>query len=68
MDKRSESFGRLLRAAMAGIAAIEGKSQRAIEAELGAAIGVAGPTMQRYKAGHIPPEQPSIERLADGNA
>jgi tetratricopeptide (TPR) repeat protein len=65
MDKRSESFGRLLRAGMAGAAAIESKTQQAIEAELGALIGVAGATMQRYKAGHIPPDQSSIELLAE---
>lgn len=65
MDKRSESFGRMLRAAMAAVAAIEGKTQQAIEAELGGLIGVAGPTMQRYKAGHVPPDPARVERLAD---
>lgn len=65
MDKRSEKFGRLLRAGMAAVAAIEGKTQQAIEADLGTLIGVVGATMQRYKTGHIPPDQGSVERLAE---
>lgn len=65
MDRRSESFGRLLKAGMAAIAHIEGKKQHAVEAELGALFGVAGPSLQRYKAGYLPPEPRSIEQLAE---
>jgi hypothetical protein len=65
MEKRSESFGRLLKAGTAGVAYIEGRTQQAIEAELGALIGVAGVTLQRYKAGYLPPDPSSIELLAD---
>lgn len=65
MEKRSESFGRLLRASMAAIAAIERKTQQVVESDLGALVGVAGPTMQRYKAGHIPPDLVGVERLAE---
>jgi hypothetical protein len=65
MERRSESFGRMLKAGMAGIAHIEGKRQDAVEAELGALIGVAGVTLQRYKTGHLPPDPQSIERLAE---
>lgn len=42
MEKRSETFARLLKAGMAGIAHIEGRTQQAVEAELGAMRG-AGP-------------------------
>lgn len=64
MERRSESLGRLLRAATAAIAAIEGKTQQAIEAELGERIGVAGPSVQRYKAGYLPPDPNSVTELA----
>ena len=33
--------------------------------ELGAKIGVAGVTIQRYKAGHVPPESRTVEILAE---
>jgi hypothetical protein len=65
MEKRSESFGRLLKAGMAAVAHLEGKTQQAIEREFGALIGVAGPTMQRYKAGHLPPDPRKAEQLAE---
>lgn len=65
MEKRSESFGRLLKAGISGIAAIEGKTQQAVETELGDLIGVAGVTLQRYKTGYLPPEPASIELLAE---
>ncbi|NTU84706.1 MAG: hypothetical protein HGA45_35970, partial [Chloroflexales bacterium] len=65
MEKRSESFGRLLKAGTAGIAYIEGKTQQAVEEELGALIGVAGTTLQRYKAGYLPPNPHSLERLGE---
>jgi tetratricopeptide (TPR) repeat protein len=65
MERRNESFGRLLKAGTAAIAYIEGKTQPAVEADLGALIGVAGATLQRYKAGHLPPDPESIEILAE---
>lgn len=65
MERRSESFGRLLKAGTAAIAYIEGKTQPTVEADLGTLIGVAGVTLQRYKAGHLPPDPESIETLAE---
>ena len=53
---RNEAFGRLLRGAINSIATYEGKTAPIIEEELGALAIVAGKTIQRYKAGHLPPE------------
>lgn len=51
MTQRSETF-------------YEGKTAPMTEAELGAQIGVAGPSIQRYKAGYIPPESRPVHILA----
>src|SRR5262245_29581644 len=50
MSNLSETFCRLLKGAINSIAAYEGKTAPAIEDELGAQIGVAGSTIQRYNA------------------
>jgi predicted ATPase/class 3 adenylate cyclase len=65
MSNRNESFGRLLKGAINSIAAYEGKTAPAIEDELGGQIGVAGTAIQRYKAGHLPPEPRAIQILAE---
>jgi hypothetical protein len=65
MATRSERFGRLLKAGISSIANCEGKTAPAIEADLGEQIGVAAHTIQRYKAGHLPPEARSIHILAE---
>ena len=52
MSNRSETFGRLLKGAINSIAAYEGKTAPAVEAELGDQIGVTGASIQRYKAGY----------------
>jgi TolA-binding protein len=65
VEKRSESFGRLLKAGMAAIAYTEGKTQQAVETDLGVRLGVAGVTLQRYKAGYLPPNPEGIESLAE---
>jgi len=65
MSNRNESFGRLLKGAINSIAAYEGKTAPAIEDELGAQMGVAGTAIQRYKAGHLPPEPRAIQILAE---
>ena len=62
---RSETFGRLLKVGIGSIATGEGKTQPAIEDELGQQIGVTGASIQRYKAGHLPPELRTIEILAE---
>src|SRR6266567_2597894 len=65
MSNRSEAFGRLLKGAINSIAAYEGKTAPAIEDELGAQIGVAGSTIQRYKAGYLPTEPRVMQILAE---
>jgi LuxR family glucitol operon transcriptional activator len=61
---RSERFGRLLKAAIGSIVAHEGVTAPVIEDELAQQIGRSAASIQRYKAGHIPPEAPVIELLA----
>lgn len=65
MKQRSELFGRLLKAGIGSIAMCEGKKAPIIEEDLGDQIGVSGDTIQRYKAGHVPPESRSIQTLAE---
>src|SRR4051812_32298846 len=65
MSNRSETFGRLLKGAINSIAAYEGKTAPAIEDELGEQIGVAGSTIQRYKAGTLPTEPRVVQILAE---
>src|SRR3954463_8026550 len=65
MSNRSEIFGRLLKGTINSIAAYEGKTAPAIEDELGEQIGVAGSTIQRYKAGSLPTEPRVIQILAE---
>lgn len=65
MEKRSELFGRHLKAGMASIAYLEGKTQQIVEEELGAPLHIAGVTLQRYKAGYLPSDPASIELLAE---
>lgn len=61
---QSKTFGRLLRMAVNGIAAYEGKNAPALEDELGQQIGLSAAAIQRYKAGHLPPEPRTIQILA----
>jgi tetratricopeptide (TPR) repeat protein len=61
---RNETFGRLLSGAINSIASYEGKTAPIIEDELGQQIGVAGKTIQRYKAGYLPPEARTVQILA----
>jgi hypothetical protein len=62
---RSETFGRLLKAGVSSIAACEGKTAPIVEEDLGNTIGVAAASIQRYKAGHVPPETRTVEILAE---
>ncbi len=62
---RSKDFGRLLKAGIGSIAICEGKNSVIIEDELGGLIGVSGDSIQRYKAGHIPPEARTVQILAE---
>jgi predicted ATPase/class 3 adenylate cyclase len=64
MTTRNETFGRLLKGAINSIAAYEGTTAPAIEDDLGQQIGLAGSALQRYKAGHIPPDPRTIEIIA----
>src|SRR5262245_27996150 len=65
MSNRSKTFGRLLKGAINSIASYEGKTAPAIEDELGAQIGVAGSTIQRYKAGYLPTEPRVVHIMAE---
>src|SRR5689334_3059917 len=65
MIRRSDSFGRLLKAGISSIANCEGKTAPVIEEELGSAIGVSGFTIQRYKSGHVPAEPRTVQILAE---
>jgi tetratricopeptide (TPR) repeat protein len=58
-------FGRLLKAGICSIANIEGKTSQVVEENLGQQIGLAGFTIQRYKAGHIPPDIRAVQILAE---
>src|SRR5262245_26860442 len=62
---RNEAFGRLLKGAISSIAHYEGKTAPIIEDELGQQIGVTGASIQRYKAGYLPPETRTIDILAE---
>ncbi|KPV48111.1 hypothetical protein SE17_39805, partial [Kouleothrix aurantiaca] len=65
MPPRSDEFGRLLKAGINSIANCEGTTAPAIEDAIGEQIGLTGYTIQRYKAGHIPPETRTIKLLAE---
>ncbi len=65
MPPRSDSFARLLKAGIASIAALEGKTAPVIEDDLGAQIGVTGFQIQRYKAGTLPPAPRATAILAE---
>lgn len=62
---RSDTFGRLLKAGIGSIASTEGRTAPAIEDELGALVGVGAASIQRYKAGHVPPEPRAVAALAE---
>ncbi len=61
---RSTTFGRLLKMAVNGIATYEGTTAAMIEQDIGQQIGLSSATIQRYKAGHLPPEARTIQLLA----
>lgn len=62
---QNDKFGRLLKGAINSIAAYERKTALIIEDELGQQIGVSAASIQRYKAGHIPPEPTTVRVLAE---
>jgi tetratricopeptide (TPR) repeat protein len=61
----NEYFGRLLKAGINSIATCEGKTAPVIEEELGEKCSLSGYAIQRYKAGHIPPDHSTIEIIAE---
>jgi hypothetical protein len=65
MSNRSEMFGRLLKGAINSIATYEGKTAPIIEEELGTKIGLASTSLQRYKAGYLPPDPRTVEIIAE---
>lgn len=64
MTKRNQQFGNLLKAGLSSLGHVQGKTQQAVEDQVGDLIGVAGTTLQRYKAGHVPPESGRVAQLA----
>jgi len=52
--KRSDTLARLLKAGLNSAAMIDGKTGPVFDEEVGKRIGLAGPTLQRYRAGAIP--------------
>jgi tetratricopeptide (TPR) repeat protein len=58
-------FGRLLKAGISSIANIEGTTAPVVEDDLGHQIGLAGYTIQRYKAGNLPPDVRTVQILAE---
>src|SRR6266542_6113449 len=65
MNNRSETFARLLKGAINSIAAYEGKTNPAIENNLGEQIGVSGATIQRWKSGTLPTDERAVQILAE---
>lgn len=64
MTKRNQLFGNLLKAGLSSLGHVQGKTQQAVEDDAGERIGVAGATLQRYKAGYVPPERSRVATLA----
>jgi hypothetical protein len=62
---RNETFGRLLSGAINSIATYEGRTTPVIEEELGQLTHLSGKTIQRYKAGHLPPDHETVKVLAE---
>jgi tetratricopeptide (TPR) repeat protein len=62
---RNETFGRLLSGAINSIATYEGRTTPVVEEELGQLLNLSGKTIQRYKAGHLPPEHETVKVLAE---
>jgi tetratricopeptide (TPR) repeat protein/transcriptional regulator with XRE-family HTH domain len=65
MSNRSDTFARLLKGAINSIATYEGKTAPVIEEELAQKVNLAGSAIQRYKAGHLPPEARMVEIIAE---
>lgn len=62
---RNETFGRLLSGMVSSIAYYEGKTTAIVEEEPGASLKVVGKTIQRYKAGYLPPNDEAVRFLAE---
>lgn len=63
MARNRTKFARLITGAVNGLAGFEGKSTRAIEEELGAAIGRTYNAIQNYKAERAMPDDPAAVRI-----
>ncbi|GAB4108803.1 MAG: hypothetical protein OHK0022_60880 [Roseiflexaceae bacterium] len=64
-SNRNQTFGRLLSGAINSIATYEGRTAPVIEEELGELLHLSGKTIQRYKAGYLPPEHTTVRVLAE---
>src|SRR4051794_32067579 len=54
MDKRSDRCGQLVKAGLNSVATLEGKTGPVVDDEVGALVGLAGTSLQRYRSGHVP--------------
>lgn len=64
-EKRSEIFGRLLKAGLNSIATIEGKTNPKVDDEIGQLVGLAGSSLQRYRTGAVPNDLNFVETVAE---
>jgi tetratricopeptide (TPR) repeat protein len=62
---RDDTFGRLLKAGIGSIALCENKRAPCVEDDLGRLLHVSADSIQRYKAGHIPPAHNTVKLLAE---
>ncbi|MFN8567628.1 MAG: hypothetical protein U0Z44_08935 [Kouleothrix sp.] len=60
MTTRSDLFGRLLKAGIGIAETVRAARPRQLKIQLGQQIGVAGHTIQRYKASHLPPDPRAV--------
>ncbi len=64
-DDQIKEFGKLVKAAIGSIAALEGKSESRVEQDIGDKIGKSASTVRKYKGEGLPPDWETIEILAD---
>jgi tetratricopeptide (TPR) repeat protein len=65
MEKRSETFGRLLKAGLNSIATVEGKTGPVVDDEIGALVSLAPTSLQRYRSGYLPTDHTLTARFAE---
>lgn len=64
-SKKNQAFGRLLSGAINSIATYEGKTNPIIEEEMGRLVNLSVASVQRYKAGYLPPDAETVRIFAE---